>query len=77
MTEEQRSLKAKFTGADANGDGRLDRKEFAAFVHPQRHDHMVAHLVRDQLMTYDKNQDGVISRKEYLGEDLGVSEYTR
>ena len=67
MTDSQRSLKAKFTSADADGDGYLNRKEFGSFVHPQRHDHMVQHLIKDQLHTYDKNQDGIISRREYLG----------
>ena len=67
MTDEQRTLKAKFTSADANGDGSLDVVEFGAFVHPQRHDHMVQHLVQDQLHTYDKNGDSEIGRKEFLG----------
>lgn len=67
MDDNQRSLKGKFTSADANGDGRLDSKEFGALVHPHRHERMVEHIVRDQLLGYDKNQDGVISRKEYLG----------
>ena len=67
MDEYQRGFKTKFTSADSNGDGQLDKQEFGAFVHPQRHEHMVEHLVRDQLMAYDKNQDGEISRREYMG----------
>lgn len=67
MDEHQRALKAKFTSADANSDGSLDSVEFGAFVHPQRHEHMVQHLVQDQLSTYDKDNDGIITRKEYMG----------
>lgn len=67
MDDHQRGLKTKFTSADANGDGYLDKKEFGVFVHPQRHEHMVEHLVRDQLLAYDKDKNGVISRREYLG----------
>ncbi len=68
MDENQRNFKAKFTSADANKDGRLDQQEFGAFVHPQRHDHMVDHLVEDQLHTYDKDGNGMISRREFMGE---------
>ena len=49
-----------------NKDGNLDKEEFGSFVHPHRHDHMVEHLVRDQLYAYDKDGNGEISRKEYL-----------
>ena len=66
LDEHQRSLKAKFNSADTNGDGNLDLEEFGSFVHPQRHDHMVQHLIRDQLNTYDTDNNGEISRKEYL-----------
>ena len=68
MDEYQRSLKAKFIGADGNGDGSLNKEEFAVFVHPHRHEHMVEHLVQDQLRNYDRDQDGQISRSEYLSE---------
>lgn len=70
MDDHQRGLKTKFTSADANSDGYLDKKEFGVFVHPQRHKHMVEHLVRDQLLAYDKDKNGVISRREYLGMNM-------
>lgn len=76
MDEHQRQLKVKFSGADANGDGNLNLEEFGTFVHPQRHEHMVDHLVTDQLMAYDKDQDGEISRREYLGNPQASSAHT-
>lgn len=66
MNEQQRNLKAKFTSADANGDGSLDQQEFLAFVTPERHERMIDHLVQDQLNAYDKDGDGDISRREYM-----------
>lgn len=72
MNDQQRGFKAKFVSADANSDGRLDEKEFGSYVHPQRHEHMIQHLVHDQLEAYDKNQDGKIGRLEYLGKWLVI-----
>ena len=59
---------AKFMGADANHDGRLDLDEFVPFIHPFRHDHMIVHLINDQLTMYDYNKDGSISLDEFLSE---------
>ena len=66
MNEHQRALKAKFSSADKNGDGNLDQQEFVAFVNPHHHEHMVDHLIQDQLHAYDKDQDGFISRREFM-----------
>ena len=30
----------KFRKADTNNDGKLTKEEFAAFLHPDEHDHM-------------------------------------
>ncbi len=30
----------RFKMADANGDGKLDKEEFAAFLHPEEFPHM-------------------------------------
>ena len=30
----------KFRKADTNNDGKLTKEEFAAFLHPEEHDHM-------------------------------------
>lgn len=55
----------RFRNADTNGDGHLDKTEFVPFVHPFRHEHMLEHLVEDQLSQYDHNHDGMISLEEY------------
>lgn len=72
MTDDQLRLKAKFTSADGNGDGSLDEGEFKALVYPHQHDNMIHHLVNDQLASFDKNEDGEISRREFLGNKLQV-----
>ena len=60
------SLGRRFLDADANKDGKLDQAEFVPFIHPFRHEKMLAHLVEDQLVDYDLNQDGQISMEEYI-----------
>ena len=73
MQPVHKSIKSKFEAADLDKDGRLGADEFAALVHPDRHDHMLEHLVRDQLIGYDKDKDGRISFDEYWGETLSLS----
>ncbi len=73
MDAHQLSVKAKFDSADVDKDGSLDKEEFGLYVHPHRHDNMIEHLIKDQLMMYDKNEDGMISRKEYLSKYVYLS----
>lgn len=47
--------------------------EFGSFVHPQRAEHMIEHVVMDQLKAYDKDGNGEISRKEYLSKSMPVA----
>ena len=56
------------SAVDAIHDGRLDLDEFIPFVHSFRHDHMIVHLINDQLTMYDYNKDGSISLDEFLSE---------
>ena len=70
LDDTQLSMKLRFQKADINGDNQLDMAEFAPFIHPFRHDHMVDHLVEDQLVLYDHDQDGTISLEEYIREDI-------
>ena len=53
------------SAVDAIHDGRLDLDEF---IHSFRHDHMIIHLINDQLTMYDYNKDGSISLDEFLSE---------
>ena len=62
------SIQEKFNIADADKDGQLSEKEFSVFVHPDRHEEMLQHLIRDQLSRYDKDSDGKISFEEYMSE---------
>lgn len=68
LDDAQAGLAKRFQDADSNKDGRLDRKEFVPFIHPFRHEQMIGHLVEDQLVLYDQNQDGMISLEEYTRE---------
>ena len=56
-----------FNGADENGDGQLTMKEYAAFMHPEIHPHMIDTLVQTFLEQFDNNDDGYISFYEYMG----------
>lgn len=57
-----------FNGADENKDGQLTIQEYAAFMHPELHIHMVDVLVDSFLEQYDNNDDRYISFYEFLGE---------
>lgn len=65
LNDAQDSVGARFQSADTDLDGRLDLSEFLPFIHPFRHEHMLGHLVEDQLMLYDGDQDGKISFDEF------------
>ena len=73
MNEAQDGVKIRFDDADMNEDGKLDFDEFVPFVHPFRHEHMIGHLVEDQLVLYDKDQDGYISLDEYISKEHAMS----
>lgn len=60
--------KKKFAAADLNADKVLSVKEYAAFLHPYDYDHMAAFEVERVLNDMDKNKDGFIDEKEYLGD---------
>lgn len=73
MTIIQEGVGSRFIGADSDLDGRLDKAEFSPFVHPFRHEHMMGHLVEDQLVLYDMNQDEKISLEEFTSEWSGLA----
>ena len=57
-----------FNGADEDKDGQLSIEEYAAFMHPELHIHMVDVLVESFLEQYDNNDDGHVSFYEFMGE---------
>ncbi|XP_053169833.1 calumenin-A-like [Scomber japonicus] len=60
----------RFKVADRNGDLLADRVEFAAFLHPEDHEHMRDVVVQETIEDIDKNGDGFIDLKEYIGKFL-------
>jgi len=66
MTEYERGMLKKFKTADENNDQNLDAREFSLFVHPHTSEAMIQHVVKEQIAAYDKNNDGFITRKEYM-----------
>ncbi len=68
LDKESNPAYAKFQSADVNKDGSLDLSEFVPFVNPFRYEHMIQHLIDDQLVMYDTNKDRVVSLDEFVGE---------
>ncbi|KAJ3612035.1 hypothetical protein NHX12_020312 [Muraenolepis orangiensis] len=58
----------RFKIADKNGDLMADKEEFTAFLHPEDYDHMKEIVVQETLEDIDKNGDGFIDLKEYIGD---------
>lgn len=58
----------KFHQADEDHDGKLSKEEFAAFLHPEEHEHMKDIVVLETMEDIDKNKDGKISLEEYIGD---------
>ena len=48
----------RFLQADEDKDNHLTDVEFAAFLHPEDHEHMVGHMVNSAIGDMDKNRDG-------------------
>ncbi|KAL4225381.1 hypothetical protein ACF0H5_016070 [Mactra antiquata] len=58
----------KFAQADEDHDGKLTKEEFAAFLHPEEHEHMKDIVVLETIEDIDKDKDGKISLDEYIGD---------
>jgi len=58
----------KFHAADANQDGKLDRKEYTEFTHPSPHGGVLEVEALHAMEKIDKNRDGYIEEHEYLGD---------
>ncbi|XP_070710227.1 calumenin-A [Pempheris klunzingeri] len=63
----------RFRVADTNGDLSADKQEFTAFLHPEDYEHMKDIVVQETMEDIDKNGDGFIDLKEYIG-DMYTSE---
>jgi len=60
--------KKKFKAADLDSDGRLNKLEFADFLHPEESIHMREIVINETIEDVDRNNDGVIDLNEYLGD---------
>lgn len=59
--------KRRWKMADLDQDGKLSREEFGAFYHPWEHEQTHDAVVQETIEDMDKDKDGVLSLKEYLG----------
>lgn len=62
----EKDIRKRFEIADSDKDGRLSQSEFGVFVHPDRHEEMLEHLIQDQLSRFDKDNDRKVSFDEYM-----------
>ena len=57
----------RYKRADKDIDGKLNREEFTAFLHPENDEDMKGIVVEETLEDIDKDKDGFISLDEYVG----------
>nr|XP_002123414.1 calumenin-B [Ciona intestinalis] len=58
----------RFREADVDKDDRCTKEEFKAFLHPEEFEHMRDLVARETLEDIDKNKDGFVDVKEYIGD---------
>lgn len=58
----------RFRVADRNGDQMTSKEEFTAFLHPEDFAHMKEIVVQETIEDIDRNGDGFIDLKEYIGD---------
>lgn len=58
----------RWSVADSNGDDALTKEEFTHFLHPEESEHMKDIVVQETMEDIDKDNDGRISLKEYIGD---------
>jgi calumenin len=57
----------RWSVADQDDDGALDKDEFTGFLHPEEAGHMRDLVVLETMEDIDKDSDGQISITEYIG----------
>jgi Ca2+-binding EF-hand superfamily protein len=58
----------RWSVADSDGDDSLTKEEFGHFLHPEESNHMKDIVVQETMEDIDKDNDGKISLKEYIGD---------
>lgn len=64
----------RWSVADKNGDDKLNKEEFAAFLHPEEKPQMQDVVLSETIEDIDKDNDGKISIDEYIGDMYKSSE---
>jgi Ca2+-binding EF-hand superfamily protein len=61
-------LSNRFTKADEDGNGSLNKREFADFLHPEQSLRMKDLVITETIEDIDKNKDGLISLEEFISD---------
>jgi len=64
----QKRDRRRWAVADVDGNDRLSKEEFAAFLHPEETGHMRDVVVLETMEDIDKDKDGKVSLQEYIGD---------
>jgi Ca2+-binding EF-hand superfamily protein len=56
----------RFTKADEDGNGGLNKREFADFIHPEQSPRMKDLVITETIEDIDRNTDGFISLDEFI-----------
>ncbi|XP_048255832.1 reticulocalbin-2-like isoform X3 [Haliotis rufescens] len=59
----------RFTAADQDKNGILDKSEYVAFMHPYDYEHMHAYEIEHRLKEFDQDNDTAVSLIEFLADE--------
>jgi len=64
----QKKDRRRFIKADEDGNGNLNKREFADFIHPEQNLRMKDLVITETIEDIDKNKDGFISLEEFISD---------
>ena len=65
---ESDSTRQNFKTCDINNDEKLSLEEFKGYLYPQYYDHTYHIHIENNLLQFDTDKNGVISKEEYIQE---------